>query len=67
MNSPLISAPRVSPELTAAELAQLAVAAHQRTCRECGNPTGDTWCPVGERYLAAVQPDRSWIAAYGGT
>lgn len=60
-----IPAPRVPGDLTAAQYAALALMAHQLSCKECGNPQGDSWCPQGERYLAAVQPDRSWIRDAG--
>lgn len=56
-----IAAPRVSPSLTAAEYARLALTAHDRECRTCANPSNDYRCELGDRLAAATRPDLSWI------
>lgn len=56
----LIPAPRVSPELTAAEYVALALEAHLKACPTCRNEL----CPTGAHLEAASRTDRSWIRAY---
>lgn len=59
-----IPAPRVSFDLTADELARLALAKHDRTCHECGSETSDSRCPAGERYIEACRNTNDDLPGY---
>lgn len=59
-----IPAPRVSFDLSAEELAALALAKHDRGCRECGAEGSDSRCPAGERYAAAATRSNHDIPGY---
>jgi hypothetical protein len=65
MPSP-IPPPRVSFDLTAEELAALALASHDRHCRECGAENSDSRCPAGERYAAATSRSNHDIPGVAG-
>jgi hypothetical protein len=51
---------------SAEALALWALAAHDASCRECGNENSDSRCPTGARHEAATQADHSWVRNYEG-